>query len=284
MATFFGSAANETITPAFVSSGVTRVPGSFPSAEADVIFGLGGDDTLDGGAGDDVIDGRDGDDVLRGNTGAHDPVGGTGIDTATYTESTAGVNVNRATGVGLFGAAAGDTLSRTGANMPRMYWIVVSDAVEGEPPHAHHIRKTLNNLGLHVKVWEVQRYERLSNDGRRTTQDVLHDVQLHPGSTVSEIASRMYPNEAKGGEADRVRAEAKVRTLANKLVRAEQLRKDFDHGLRFSSKTTEPVCICVPMVGSDGKLIPQPSPDCLIAEHSHLARDLILAAQGRGRL
>jgi len=30
----------------------------------------------------------------------------------------------------------------------------------------------------------------------------------------------------------------------------------------------EPVCICVPMIGSDGKLIPQPAPDCLIAEHA----------------
>jgi hypothetical protein len=46
----------------------------------------------------------------------------------------------------------------------------------------------------------------------------------------------------------------------------------------------EPVCICVPLVGSDGKLIPQPSPDCLIAEHTQLARDLIAATHGRGRL
>jgi hypothetical protein len=45
----------------------------------------------------------------------------------------------------------------------------------------------------------------------------------------------------------------------------------------------EPVCICVPLLGSDGKLIAQPSPDCLIAEHTQLARDLIAAAQGRGR-
>ena len=41
---------------------------------------------------------------------------------------------------------------------------------------------------------------------------------------------------------------------------------------------------CVPIIGSDGKLIPQPSPDCLIVEHTQLARDLIAAAQGRGRL
>ena len=45
----------------------------------------------------------------------------------------------------------------------------------------------------------------------------------------------------------------------------------------------EAVCICVPLVGSDGKLIPQPSVDCPIPEHSQLARDLIAAAQGKGR-
>ena len=45
----------------------------------------------------------------------------------------------------------------------------------------------------------------------------------------------------------------------------------------------EAVCICAPLVGSDGKLIPQPSPDCPIPEHSQLARDLIAAAQGKGR-
>jgi hypothetical protein len=167
--------------------------------------------------------------------------------------------------------------------MPKTYRVVVSDTIEVEPPYARHISATLNNLGLHVRVREVHRYGRLSNDRPRTTQDVLHDIQLHPGSTVSEIASRMYPNDARGGEVDRVRAEAKVRALANKLARAGQLRKAFDRGLRFSPKTTEPVCICVPMVGSDGRLIAQPSPECPISEHSQLARDLVEAAQGRGR-
>ena len=49
------------------------------------------------------------------------------------------------------------------------------------------------------------------------------------------------------------------------------------------SSPPEAVCICVPLVGSDGKLIPQPSVDCPIPEHSQLARDLIAAAQGKGR-
>ena len=52
----------------------------------------------------------------------------------------------------------------------------------------------------------------------------------------------------------------------------------------INPSAAEPVCICVPMLGSDGKLIPQPSPDCLIAEHTQLAIELILAAQGRVRL
>jgi hypothetical protein len=167
--------------------------------------------------------------------------------------------------------------------MSKMYRVVVSDTIEVEPRYAFHIRQTLNDLGLHVRVRQVHRYERLSTDRPRRTEDVLHDVQLHPGSTVRDIASRMYPNEATGGEVDRARAEAKVRTLANKLFRAGQLRKEFDHGLRFSPKTTEPVCICVPMVGPNGRFVPQPSPECPISEHSKLAMDLIAAAQGSGR-
>ena len=46
---------------------------------------------------------------------------------------------------------------------------------------------------------------------------------------------------------------------------------------------TEPVCICVPLVGSNGRLMLQPSPECPFPEHSKLARDLIAAEQGKGR-
>ena len=111
MPVFFGTAANETITPAFVSPTVTRVPaGSFPGAGADVLLGRGGNDSLDGGAGNDVLDGGDGNDFLRGNLGADTLLGGDGIDTATYSESAAGVNVSLTTGLGFFGTAAGDQL------------------------------------------------------------------------------------------------------------------------------------------------------------------------------
>ncbi|WP_223291634.1 hypothetical protein [Defluviicoccus vanus] len=50
MATFTGTAANETITPGFVSATVSRIPpGSLPGAGADSIDGGGGNDSLDGG-------------------------------------------------------------------------------------------------------------------------------------------------------------------------------------------------------------------------------------------
>jgi len=111
MATFIGTAVNESITPTFVSGTVSRFPlGSFPGAGNDVLFGRGGNDTLDGGGGNDVIDGGDGNDFLRGGIGADFLIGGAGTDTANYTESAAGVNVSLTTGLGLFGSAAGDTL------------------------------------------------------------------------------------------------------------------------------------------------------------------------------
>jgi hypothetical protein len=56
---------------------------------------------------------------------------------------------------------------------------------------------------------------------------------------------------------DRIRAEMKVRTLANKLVRAGKLKKEFDRGLRFFLAPTEPVCICVPS-GQMGSFCPNP--------------------------
>ena len=122
MAVFIGTAANETITPAFVTASVGRFPaGSFPGALADVIFGGGGNDTMDGGGGNDTIVGDAGNDLLRGNSGADVLIGGADIDTATYSESGSGGNVSLVAGVvGVGGNAAGDTLfeieNLTGSN------------------------------------------------------------------------------------------------------------------------------------------------------------------------
>ncbi|WP_164913505.1 M10 family metallopeptidase C-terminal domain-containing protein [Sphingomonas sp. UV9] len=77
--------------------------GSFTSVER-VVFrgGLGNDvvrgggtlDTLVGNAGDDVLDGWYGNDTLSGGLGNDTLIGGEGLDTATYVNSTAGVNVD----------------------------------------------------------------------------------------------------------------------------------------------------------------------------------------------
>ena len=73
------------------------------SAFGDVLTGDGGANRLDGG---------DGNDRLAGLGGADQLIGGAGIDTADYTASGAGVNVNLTTGMGTGGDAEGDTLSQ----------------------------------------------------------------------------------------------------------------------------------------------------------------------------
>ena len=70
MATFTGTAANETITPTTVSGTVTRVPaGSFPSDAADTIDAGAGNDYLDSGGGNDQVKGELGNDTIYGGFG-----------------------------------------------------------------------------------------------------------------------------------------------------------------------------------------------------------------------
>ncbi|MBD9374405.1 right-handed parallel beta-helix repeat-containing protein [Rhizobium sp. ARZ01] len=76
------------------TEGDDNMPLSGQSIRGNETFkGLGGNDTLKGGAGADVLD------------------GGSGTDTATYSGSNAGVNVNLATGAGTGGHAQGDKLT-----------------------------------------------------------------------------------------------------------------------------------------------------------------------------
>ncbi len=81
------------------------------SKHNDVLSGDAGDNQLTGLDGNDTLHGGDGDDVLHGGSGADTLVGGAGHDVATYHDSSPGVNVNLATGVGSGGHAAGDKLS-----------------------------------------------------------------------------------------------------------------------------------------------------------------------------
>ncbi|NMJ43293.1 hypothetical protein GWK16_18740 [Roseomonas sp. JC162] len=77
----------------------------------DYIGGLTGNDSLLGGAGNDTLVGGDGNDTLAGGPGADSLVGGNNTDFVDYSTSSAGVNVNLATGAGTGGDAQGDTLS-----------------------------------------------------------------------------------------------------------------------------------------------------------------------------
>ncbi|OPY91470.1 MAG: Hemolysin-type calcium-binding repeat (2 copies) [Syntrophus sp. PtaU1.Bin208] len=63
MATIKGTSGDDTITPGYVSPGVT---GGIPSGAADTIYGYGGNDTIDGGGGNDWIDAGSGADPVSG--------------------------------------------------------------------------------------------------------------------------------------------------------------------------------------------------------------------------
>jgi serralysin len=77
----------------------------------DALTGGAGNDVLHGGAGNDQLWGNAGDDILAGGPGADVLAGGAGNDTADYSTSSAGVNVNLAAGTARGGDAEGDTLS-----------------------------------------------------------------------------------------------------------------------------------------------------------------------------
>ncbi len=77
----------------------------------DNLSGEDGNDQLFGGAGADSLYGGLGNDTLTGGAGADVIDGGSGTDRVDYSASGAGVSVNLATGAGLGGDAAGDTLT-----------------------------------------------------------------------------------------------------------------------------------------------------------------------------
>ncbi|MEN2979682.1 calcium-binding protein [Tistrella arctica] len=91
--------------------------GSGGDAEGDrltgieIVHGSNFADQLAGGAAADTLRGFDGDDVLRGRGGADLLEGGAGRDTASYTDSAAGVVVDLRSGNGSGGDAEGDRLT-----------------------------------------------------------------------------------------------------------------------------------------------------------------------------
>jgi Ca2+-binding RTX toxin-like protein len=59
----------------------------------DKLYGLAGNDTLRGDEGDDTLDGGTGNDTLHGGAGKDTLIGGAGVDTASYAESSTGMNI-----------------------------------------------------------------------------------------------------------------------------------------------------------------------------------------------
>ncbi len=81
------------------------------SAHDDTLTGSSAASRLTGGDGADTVDGGAGSDVLRGDAGADTLDGGADFDLVSYADSTKGVSVNLATGIGGGGTAFGDHLA-----------------------------------------------------------------------------------------------------------------------------------------------------------------------------
>ncbi|MCA0257005.1 MAG: cadherin domain-containing protein, partial [Proteobacteria bacterium] len=79
-------------------------------AAAATLSGGAGDDTLIGGASADTLLGGSGDDFITGGLGADRIDGGSGVDTASYSDSTAAIQIDLANGTATGGTAAGDIL------------------------------------------------------------------------------------------------------------------------------------------------------------------------------
>ncbi len=83
-----GSDGNDIITGDSVANTIDGGAGD------DYVEGGGGNDTIKGGSGNDVIDAGSGDDVVSGGSGDDLMIGGTGNDTASYEQSSSGVQVD----------------------------------------------------------------------------------------------------------------------------------------------------------------------------------------------
>jgi serralysin len=80
------------------------------TADVDTLIGNTGDNILSGLGGVDFLSGGDGNDKLFGGAGPDVMDGGAGSDAAYYSDSTTGVTVSLASGIGLGGTAQHDTL------------------------------------------------------------------------------------------------------------------------------------------------------------------------------
>jgi Ca2+-binding RTX toxin-like protein len=97
-------------------------------ANANLIMGGNGDDSIIGEAGNDTLDGGAGNDTLEGGAGADSLIGGAGTNTASYANSSTGVNASLSTPANNTGDAQGDTYNQ----IQNLLGSAFNDTLEGD--------------------------------------------------------------------------------------------------------------------------------------------------------
>nr|WP_246205700.1 hypothetical protein [Microvirga arsenatis] len=105
-----GAAAGDVFRSIEIVDGTTQADTIEGTTGAQVFWGAQGADVLKGHDGNDELNGGVDNDTLSGGTGGDRLVGEAGFDWASYAETASGVSVSLASGQGLAGEAAGDTL------------------------------------------------------------------------------------------------------------------------------------------------------------------------------
>ena len=103
----------------------------FGADGTDTLHGGDDDDSLSGGEGDDSLNGNDGNDFLVGGAGGDILDGGLGRDTASYSNSDAGVDIDLA----LNTASGGDATSDTISGIENVIGSEFSDFLDGSTDH-----------------------------------------------------------------------------------------------------------------------------------------------------
>jgi Ca2+-binding RTX toxin-like protein len=106
-----GDAAGDTLTSVENLTAGAGNDSLYASNAANVVDGLGGNDTMLGYGGNDTLRGGDGNDVLIGGAGADSLQGGAGTDRVTYSDQTANLSIYLTGQSCAGGEAAGDTLN-----------------------------------------------------------------------------------------------------------------------------------------------------------------------------
>ena len=185
------------------------------------IIGTDGDDTLNGSAGNDFFQGHAGADRLDGLSGT---------DTASYFDSTTGVAVNLATGVGLGGTAQGDQLF----NIEGLSGSAYNDVLTGNSG----ANRLFGSLGLDVLIGGEGADHLLGAEGNDILKGGGGADILDGGDGIDTADYSQAPSSAKRAESEFSLTESNVGlgshdALGDHLVNIENITGSaFNDGLR----------------------------------------------------